>query len=40
MPDGDVMPAWPVVELIERDEALTLLFSRCFWKTQCARPAT
>ena len=25
MPDGDVMPAWPVVELIERDEALTLL---------------
>ena len=30
MPDGDVMPAWPVVELIERDEALTLLFSRWF----------
>lgn len=30
MPDGDVIPAWPVVELIERDEALTLLFSRWF----------
>ena len=30
MPDGDVIPAWPVVELIERGEALTLLFSRWF----------
>ena len=30
MPDGDVIPAWPVVELIERDEALTLLFSRWY----------
>lgn len=30
MPDGDVIPAWPVIELIERDEALTLLFSRWF----------
>lgn len=28
LPDGDTMPAWPLLELIERDEALTLLFSR------------
>lgn len=30
LPNGDEMPAWPVLEIIERDEALTLLFSRWY----------
>lgn len=30
MPDGSEMPAWPMLEIIEADEALTLLFSRWF----------
>lgn len=30
MPDGSQMPAWPMLEIIEADEALTLLFSRWF----------
>jgi len=28
--DGGQMPAWPILEIIEADEALTLLFSRWF----------
>lgn len=30
MLDGSQMPAWPILEIIEADEALTLLFSRWF----------
>lgn len=30
MPNGDTMPAWPVLELIEKDEGLSLLFSNWF----------
>lgn len=30
MADGSIMPAWPMLEIIEADEALTLLFSRWF----------
>ena len=33
MEDGENIPAWPVLELIERDEALTLLFSGWFLGT-------
>lgn len=30
LPDGSVMPAWPVMEIIEKDEALTQIYSRWF----------
>lgn len=33
MEDGENIPAWPVLDLIERDEALTLLFSGWFLGT-------
>ena len=32
LPDGQVVPAWPLMELIEEDESLSLLFSRWFLK--------
>ena len=32
LPDGEVIPSWPVLELIEGDEGLSLLFSRWFLK--------
>ena len=28
LPDGEVVPAWPMMELIESDESLSLLYSR------------
>lgn len=30
LPDGDVIPAWPVLEIVEKSEALTQIFSRWF----------
>ena len=32
LPDGEIVPAWPVMELIEGDENLSLLYSRWFLK--------
>ena len=27
MPDGNLIPAWPILEIVEQDDALTMLFS-------------
>ena len=36
LPDGETVPAWPIMELIEGDEGLSLLFSRWFLKKALA----
>lgn len=39
LPDGEKIPAWPVMELIEKDEGLSLLYSRWFLKKAIASAA-
>lgn len=39
LPDGEKIPAWPVMELIEKDEGLSLLYSRWFLKKAVASAA-